>query len=53
MDKHAKLHPAIYLLSLTAFAIGVAEFVVVGVECPQLREIADLRRQRPCRRGRT
>ena len=31
MDKHAKLHPAIYLLSLTAFAIGVAEFVVVGV----------------------
>ena len=31
MDKHTKLHPAIYLLSLTAFAIGVAEFVVVGV----------------------
>jgi len=31
MVKNSNLHPAIYLLSLTAFAIGVAEFVVVGV----------------------
>jgi predicted MFS family arabinose efflux permease len=31
MAKSPKLHPAIYLLSLTAFAIGVAEFIVVGV----------------------
>ena len=31
MAKNTKLHYAIYLLSFTAFAIGVSEFIVVGV----------------------
>ena len=31
MADKMRIHPGIYLLSLTAFAIGVAEFIVVGV----------------------
>lgn len=31
MANQVRLHPSIYVLSLTAFAIGVAEFIVVGV----------------------
>ncbi len=30
-SSQSKIHPGIYVLALTAFAIGVAEFIVVGI----------------------
>lgn len=32
------MHPGVWALSVTAFAIGVAEFIVVGVVIPPMQK---------------